>query len=110
MLFKSIGVDELIFQSRNCVKRSRRRKIGGIEIAVNDCLFYTFGLVGIVVYAEVWGDAGNFGISAENADAQGVKGANMRASGRGESECPLSHFVGGLVGKSDGADIISGDT
>jgi hypothetical protein len=38
-----------------------------------------------------------------------VKSADVSACGGGKAECALAHFVSGLVGKSNSADIVHGD-
>jgi len=109
LFFESFGIDKFIFQRGYGIEHFGGRKTGGIEIAIGDGLLYTFGLVGVVVNAEVGVYLSECRIPAEDANAEGMKCAYERAGGSAEREGTLAHFLGGLIGEGYGADIVGRD-
>jgi hypothetical protein len=87
------------------MKHPGRGKIRRGNLAGGNGLFHTAKLIGFIVNAEGWFDARWPAAAAENSHAQGVEGAQMASGRHPGGKDPLTHLLGGLVGKGDGADL-----
>ena len=108
---RGFGVDEIVFPAADLVQ-GLPGKLGILLVALRQFRQAGFD-VARVHDAEAAAVAQTMGFLQQDALAEAVEGRNLEAPGgfsAQQARHPLLHFARGLVGKSDGADLLRGVT